>query len=165
MNWLTFVVQWLHVLLGILWFGYSLALAVFFIPAISPLPIPVQRQVGENLAKRATPILDMVVPLIVLLGFIRGTLLGPIHSIGYVFSQAYGITWLVGLSAAVATYLWGRLVIVPTVERMAAIPLGADGGTTPELDAAVEQAKRVTVVELLGFFIIFSCMILMRFGL
>ena len=165
MDWVTFIVQWLHVLLGILWFGYSLALAVFVIPAISPLPIPVQRQIGENLAKRATPILDVVVPTIILLGFIRGTLLGPIDGIGDVFSEAYGITWLVGLIAAVSTYVWGRLVIVPTVRRMAAVPLGPDGATTPDLDAAVEQAKRVTAIELLGFLVIFSCMILMRFGL
>ena len=164
MDWVTYIVQWLHVLLGILWFGYSLALAVFFIPAISPLPIPVQRQIGENLAKRATPILDVVVPTIILLGLIRGTLLGPIDAFDDL-TKAYGITWLVALIAAVSTYLWGRLVIVPTVRRMAAVPLAADGGPTPELDAAVEQAKRVTAIELLGFLVIFSCMILMRFGL
>jgi hypothetical protein len=151
MDWATYIVQWLHVLLGILWFGYSLALAVFFIPAISALPIPVQRQIGEGLAKRATPILDVVVPTIIVLGIIRGTLLGPIESVGDVFGTPYGITWLVALVAAVATFLWGRLVIVPTVKGMSAVPLTPDGGATPELDAAVERAKQVTVVELLGF--------------
>ncbi len=50
MNWFTFSVQWLHVLLGILWFGYSLALAVFVIPALNRLPITTQREVGAALA-------------------------------------------------------------------------------------------------------------------
>ncbi len=35
MNWNAFIVPRLHVLLGITWFGYSLGLAIFFIPASS----------------------------------------------------------------------------------------------------------------------------------
>jgi putative copper export protein len=165
MNWLTFGVQWLHVLLGIVWFGYSLALAIFFIPAVSPLPITTQRQIGANLGARATPIIDVIVPVIVVLGVIRGTLLGPIKSVEAVFTTGYGLTWLVALLTVVAVYLWGRIMIVGAVNRLAAAPLAPDGGPTPELDAALARAKQVTVLELLGFFVIFSCMILMRFGL
>jgi hypothetical protein len=164
-DWVTFVVQWLHVLLGIVWFGYSLALAIFFIPAINRLPITTQRQIGAALAEHATPIIDVVAPAIVILGFIRGTLLGPINSVGEVFTTAYGITWLVALVTAIAVFLWGRIVIVGAVGRLAAAPLTAEGGPTPELDAALARAKRVTVLELLGFLVIFTCMILMRFGL
>ena len=165
MDWITFAVQWLHVLLGILWFGYSLALAVFVIPALNRLPIPAQREMGAALADRATPILDVVVPLIFILGFVRGTLLGPIDSVDDVFTTPYGVTWLVAAVMIWVVFLWGRLVIVPTVGRLAAAPLTAEGGPTPELEAALARAKQVTVLELLGFFVIFSCMILMRFGL
>jgi len=56
-------------------------------------------------------------------------------------------------------------VITGAVNRLALAPLAADGGPTPELDAALARAKQVTVLELLGFFVIFTCMILMRFGL
>ena len=65
----------------------------------------------------------------------------------------------------VVVYLWGRFVIIGAVNRLAAAPLTPDGGPTPELDAALTRAKQVTVLELLGFFVIFTCMILMRFGL
>ncbi len=164
MNWFTFSVQWLHVLLGILWFGYSLALAVFVIPALNRLPITTQREVGAALGERAKPIIDVVAPAILILGVIRGTLLGPIDSIADVFTTAYGITWLVALVTIIAVFLWGRFVILGAVERLAVAPLTADGGPTPELDAALTRAKQVTVLELLGFFVIFSCMILMRFG-
>ena len=54
MDWATFVIQWLHVLLGIFWFGNAIAVAVIFIPAISTLPIPTQRQVGGHYAERSS---------------------------------------------------------------------------------------------------------------
>ncbi len=164
MNWVTFAVQWLHVLLGIVWFGYSLALAIFFIPAISRLSIPTQRQIGAALAERGTPIIDVLAPSILVLGIIRGTLLGPIDSVEDALTTAYGITWLLAIVMIVAVFLWGRLVIVPAVDRMSAAPLTPDGGPTPELEAALTTAKRVTVLELLGFFVLFTLMILMRFG-
>ncbi len=106
----------------------------------------------------------MVAPAILILGVIRGTLLGPIDSIADVFTTAYGITWLVALVTIIAVFLWGRFVILGAVQRLAVAPLTADGGPTPELNAALTRAKKVTVLELLGFFVIFSCMILMRFG-
>jgi len=162
---LTFGVQWLHVLLGITWFGYSLALAIFFIPAINRMPLTTQRAIGMALGDRATPIIDVLAPTILVLGFIRGTFLGPIDSFQDVFTTAYGITWLVALVTIIAVYLWGRLVIIGSVRALNQAPLSADGGPTPELDAALARAKQVTVLELLGFFVIFTCMILMRFGL
>ena len=165
MNWLVFVVQWLHVLLGIIWFGNSLILALVLIPTLNTLPIPVQRDVGGRYGERSTRLFDIVVPLIVVLGFIRGTLLGPIDSVDDVIGTPYGITWLVALVAATATFLWGRIVIVPAVRRMDAMPLDSAGGATPELKAATDQVKRVVVLELAGFLVIFTCMILMRLGL
>jgi uncharacterized membrane protein len=165
MDWVTFSVQWLHVLLGIVWFGYSLALAIFFIPAISRLSIPTQRQIGAALGERAKPIIDVVAPAILVLGIIRGTVLGPIRSVEDAVTTAYGITWLVAIVMIVAVFFWGRIVIIGAVNRLAATPLTADGGATPELESALARAKLVTVLELVGFFIIFTCMILMRFGL
>ena len=165
MDWVTFAVQWLHVLLGIVWFGYSLALAIFFIPAVSRLPIITQRQIGANLGSHAKPIIDVVAPAILVLGVIRGTVLGPIDSLEELFTTAYGLTFLVAAVMIVAVYLWGRFVIIRAVERLAAAPLTPEGGPTPELDAALARAKQVTLLELLGFFVIFTCMILMRFGL
>lgn len=165
MDWVTFGVQWLHVLLGIVWFGYSLALAIFFIPAISRMLITTQRQVGAALTEHATPIIDVLAPAILVLGIIRGTLLGPIDSVADVFTTAYGLTWLVAAVMLVVVFLWGRIVIVGAVARLGAAPLNADGGPTPELDAALARAKQVTVLELVGFLVIFTCMILMRFGL
>lgn len=57
------------------------------------------------------------------------------------------------LVATVGTYLWGLVVIVPAIRATDAAPLAQDG------------AARVVLLELLGFMVIFTCMILMRFGL
>ena len=165
MDWAVVVVQWLHVLLGIVWFGNALAVAAILIPTVNELPIPLQRQVGGSYGERATRLFDVVVPLIIVLGILRGTVLGPIQDLDTLIGTAYGITWLVALVAVLATYGWGRFVITPSIRHMNALPLSDDGSAPPELGPATDRVKRVVVLELVGFFVIFTCMILMRFGL
>ena len=165
MDWLVFAVQWLHVLLAILWFGNSLSLAAVTIPAISRLPLVRQQEIGAALGERGVRVIDVVAPAVIILGFLRGTVFGPVRDVGSLFGTAYGLTFLVALIVAIATFLWGRYVIVPATRVLAAAPVNADGTPTPELDAALARAKRVTVLELIGFLVVFTCMILMRFGL
>lgn len=165
MNWITVGVQWLHVLLGIVWFGNALVVAAILIPSLNPLPIPIQRDVGSRYGERATRLFDVVVPLVIILGVVRGTFLGPIKDLGDVLTTPYGITWLVALVAAILTFLWGKIAINGAVRAMNDAPLRADGTATDELEAATARVKLVVVLELLGFLVIFTCMILMRFGL
>ena len=73
MDWLVFVVQWLHVLLAILWFGNSLSLATITIPAISRLPLVRQQEVGAQLGEVGTRVIDIVAPAVIILGILRGT--------------------------------------------------------------------------------------------
>ena len=165
MDWLVFAVQWLHVLFAILWFGNSLSLATITIPAISRLPLVRQQEIGAELGERGTRVIDIVAPAVIVLGVLRGTLFGPIRDANALFGTAYGLTFLVALIVALATFVWGRFVIVPATRALAAAPVNPDGTPTAELDAALARAKRVTVLELIGFIVVFTCMILMRFGL
>ena len=165
MDWVVVAVQWLHVLLGILWFGNALVLDVIVIPAINRLPIVTQRDVASLIGARATPIFHVVVPLVIALGFIRGTVLGPIKNVDILLGTAYGLTWLVALVVAIATYLWGLFAIIPALRVMDLAPVNPDGTPTPELAAATNRVKLLVSLELLGFLVIFTCMILMRFGL
>jgi uncharacterized membrane protein len=165
MDWLVVVVQWLHVLLGILWFGNALVLDVIVIPAINRLPIVAQREISSLIGGRATPIFQVVVPSIIVLGFVRGTLLGPIKGVDILLGSAYGLTWLTALVATIATYLFGLRAIVPALRAMDLAPVEPDGQPTPALAAATDRVKRLVGFELIGFLVIFSCMILMRFGL
>jgi uncharacterized membrane protein len=164
MDWVVVGAQWLHVLLGIVWFGNSLVVAAILIPSLNPLPILTQREVGSRYGERATRLFDVLVPVVIVLGVIRGTLLGPIKSVGDVLGTPYGVTWLVALIAAIVTFLWGRIVINGALQRMNDAPLNPDGTATAELETETNRVKLVVVLELIGFLVIFTCMILMRFG-
>ena len=165
MDWIVFAVQWAHVLLGILWFGTVLSLDVIVIPAINRLPIVAQRDISAAIGARATPLFRVVVPTIIVLGIVRGTVLGPITSVDALLGTAYGWTWLVALIATIGTYLYGLTVLVPAIRRMEAVPVGPASATPPELAAATDRVKRLVGLELIGFLVIFTCMVLMRFGL
>ena len=56
-------------------------------------------------------------------------------------------------------------MIVPSTRLLSKAAVNPDGTATPDLEAALARAKTVTVLELVGFLAIFTCMILMRFGL
>jgi uncharacterized membrane protein len=167
MDWLQFIVQWLHVFLGIFWFGAVLYADFILIPAITTLPIRTQRELGGAIGPRASRIIEPVAGLVILLGIIRGTAFGPIKSLD-ALTTTYGLTWLVALIAAVATFLWAKRVIIPAIDRLNAISLdqvaNADGSPPAAVIAAIDRVKQVTLLELIGFFIIFTCMVLMRFG-
>ena len=165
MDWIVFGAQWLHILLGILWFGSSLTLAAIIIPAINRLPILAQREIGAHIGEQAKRVFDVVGPSVIVLGFVRGTLLGPIKSLDALLGTAYGVTWLVALVVAILTLLWGRVVITGGVRAMNLAPVNADGTPTPELEVATNRVKLLASLELIGFVVIFTCMILMRFGL
>lgn len=165
MDWVVFGAQWLHILLGILWFGNSLALATITIPAINRLSLLGQREIGSHLNFQAQRVFHVVAPAVIVLGFVRGTFLGPIKDLAALFGTSYGLTWLVALIAAVLTHLWGRFAIGGAIRAMELTPINPDGTASPELEAATDRVKRVAVLELVGFLVIFTCMILMRFGL
>jgi uncharacterized membrane protein len=165
MDWVVFGAQWLHILLGILWFGNSLALATVTIPAINRLPILAQREIGSRLGVQSQRVFDIVGPSVVVLGIVRGTFLGPIKDLDALLGTGYGLTWLIALIAAVLTYLWGRFAIQGGLRRMNLAPINSDGTATPELEAATNRVKILAMLELVGFLVVFTCMVLMRFGL
>lgn len=168
MDWPQVVVQWLHVFFGIFWFGAVLYGDFILIPAIQTLPLAKQREFGAAVGRRAGQVIPIVAGIAILLGILRGTVFGPIKGVD-VLGTAYGLTWLVGLVAALATFYWGARVISPSIDRLnevseseATLP---DGRPSPRLVAIIDDIKRKTGLELVGFLVIFTAMILMRFGL
>ena len=168
MDWVLFAVQWLHVLLAMLWFGGLLYADFILIPAFSTLPLQTQRAAAAALGVRANRIIPPVAGLVILLGILRGTVFGQIRSLD-ALTSTYGITWLVALVVAIGTFVFGLRVIGPSLERLGTIPeaeaMNPDGSPSAKLQLLLEAAKRNSLLELLGFFVIFTCMILMRFSL
>ena len=156
MDWAAVVVQWLHMLFGIFWFGGALFGNFVLGPVLIKQPPDRMRELALALGKQADRVILPVATLTIVLGFLRGTVFGPIRSFEFLFGTAYGITWLVALLAAIGTLAWGYFT-VRTMRR--ALLAGAD------ITASAGTALRNAGIELLGFAVILSAMVLMRFGL
>jgi hypothetical protein len=50
-------------------------------------------------------------------------------------------------------------VLVPAIRAMDAAPLAPDGAGTPTLVAATDRLEGLMMVELVGFVVVFTCMI------
>ena len=150
-----FVVQWVHVLLGILWFGYALSMYFLVTPALARLPESAQRDANLHLGELGARVFPVVGGLVLLLGIVRGTILGPIDSVGDVFGTAYGLTWLVALLVTIALFVTGARLLGPAVVGLR---------ETPDFPAGVARIRRIAQFDLVLFLVVFTCMVLMRFG-
>ena len=156
MNWLQFAVQWLHVLLGILWFGYALSMYFLVTPALRELPESQGRITTGRLGEIGGRVFPIVSVLVLLLGVIRGTVFGPIDSIDDLFGTAYGWTFIVALLATLGLFYTGARYLGPGFTALR---------EAPDYLAAAARVRRIAQIDLGLFFIVFTCMILMRFGL
>jgi uncharacterized membrane protein len=166
--WSLILIQWLHILMGITWFGSVMFYNFVALPAVMSFPLQEQRAVMGRLAKY-TP--RLVVPasiLVILLGILRGTVFGPIQSLSVLFGTAYGITWMLALACALFNFVEG-IGIGKLAESLNTNEVDArtfeEGKVPTALATKMQQIKRRTLLSLLVFLPIFTCMILMRFGL
>jgi uncharacterized membrane protein len=155
-NWLTFGVQWVHVLLGILWFGYTLSMHFLIAPTLMAMPEAQQRETISRLGEVGGRVFPIVGILVLLLGILRGTVFGPIQSLDALFGTAYGWTWLVALITTVAIFVNGARNIGPLFEGIKDVP---------DFAVASQRLRRFTAIDIGLFLGAFTCMILMRFGL
>ncbi len=93
----------------------------------------------------------------------KGAALDRLARFGFSVPPAFCLT-----TDAFAAHLAG-IADRERLERcLAALPaeaVGPDGRPTPALSRAIDDVKRKSVLELGFFLVIFTCMILMRFGL
>ena len=164
MDWLTVIVQWLHVFFGIFWFGGTLYATFVVLPAMSRLAPLNARAMSLELQRQIPRIIPWVAFATIILGFVRGTALGPIRD-SEALTSPYGLWWLVGLIAAVTLVIWGQYVITPAVERMNADEAAwAESTDQPSarLAALIARVRLVATLELLGFVVILVTMVAMH---
>lgn len=167
--WITLIVQWFHVLLAIFWFGSILYLNIIVIPTILRLPLEQQRSVTVPLGAFTDRILTPVSILVILLGLIRGTILGPVHDMSFLLGTKYGITFLVAGLMTIALALWGIFVSGRAAKQLNQMPMSgvmlANGTPSQAFTTQLQRVKLFVLLELIGFFLIFTTMILMSFGI
>ncbi|MCC6455787.1 MAG: hypothetical protein IT328_12625 [Caldilineaceae bacterium] len=154
---ITAIVQWIHIAAGLIWIGSNIYQDYVIWPALLTRPAAEARATYESTAKFAAPLMMIAGMVVMLMGIIRGTFLGPIKSFGYLVTTPYGITWLVALFVMIFITAWG-------------------GRFRSGLDAAVwngdqfhptamQTIRSHTLVSNIAFAVILACMVLMRFGL
>lgn len=166
MEWVIVSVQWLHVFLGIIWFGTVLCLNFIVIPSISSLPLGQQGGISQKIAQNADRLIFPVSTLVIIIGFLRGTVFGSVTTLSAAFGSTYGITFVVATLLGLAVYGWGLLAVHPTAGRInkEVMAMGEAGKVTETFTKLIQRIKLFSLIELLGFLALFTTMILMRFG-
>src|SRR5690348_2318319 len=136
------LVQWGHVMASIVWFGGN----VF-------LDFVVWRALLERPGGQAAPVYALINRYAAPVMAGSGTVLGPIQSLDFLFGTAYGRTWLVALVLTVGLMGWGA-----TWHGRRLGPIWEGDAIRP---GARARLRTGTTVELTGFALVLTCMILM----
>ena len=155
MTWLI-VVQWLHILSGIIWFGGYVFMGLGVWPALLRRPAGEARALADALGQTAGPLMMVSGTLVFWLGIVRGTLLGPIKSFDALLTP-YGLTFLVALLLTFGLTVYGAVSSRTVIERV------WDGDSFRP--GAATYIGRSYALSLICLALVLVCMVLMRFGL
>jgi uncharacterized membrane protein len=154
---LLLVIQWLHILMGLIWFGGYVFMAFALWPALLRLPGPQAKAIYEAIERPAGTLMFWSGTLVFWLGLLRGIWLGPVQSLQFVFNTAYGLTFLTALIVAIVLTVYGGVSSRKLAQRVW-------DGDQFRPDAA-QYLRSSYAFALICFAIILACMVLMRFGL
>jgi hypothetical protein len=151
------IVEGLHMLFATFWFGGTLWVNFVLGPAAARTSPAASGEMGGQIGLQAARVVPPVAGLAILLGFLRGTVWGPINGLGAIFNTGFGRWWFIALVIAVITFMWGQRLTGPSAASI--------GSASDDAERAVrtQRTLRLASIELIGFFAIFSMMILMRF--
>ena len=124
-------------------------------PAVSAATKDTQADIGRHLTSSAHRFFRPVGAATILLGIAAGIHYGPLTSVEAFLGTLYGRTFLVALALALATWLYGENV---TSKRAGEISKSAP----EERPIAVRKTVQAVLVEQVGFFAVFVCMMLLR---
>lgn len=150
------LLQWLHILGGVIWFGSYVFLDFILWPTIWKLPASEGQRVKKTIFTRCALLYGIVGPLVVLLGFVRGVFFGPVQSVQFLLTTDYGRTWSVAFLLGICLLVWGTFWHAHGAE-----PLWE--GEKVSL-RAVRRLKKGFLFEMCSFSVILTCMVLMHFG-
>jgi len=150
------LVQWLHVIAGLLWVG-GLVVAGYLLPrAMLDKPSTAARAVYDPFSRVLRPLMIAAGITVLVAGIVRGTVFGPVRSLGFAFGTPYGLTWLLALALTLTLMVHsGRWQ-----ERLPELIWNGD----LKGPAAQARVDRHGLMELAMFAGILVCMVLMRFG-
>lgn len=162
-SWWIIAVQWLHVLFGIFWFGSRLVITLIVLPTMRRVSQANQHVFLKELIRHFVRVEPALGVATIVLGFLRGTVFGSVIGLDVAFGTTYGLTWTTALVLGVVIAVLGGLVGGNFI-KLEAIPVAADGSSQAAFTAQLGRTEVLSRLSLGLFLLIFTCMILMRFG-
>jgi uncharacterized membrane protein len=157
MLWIAMVVHWLHVFFAIVWFGGTLFMFAVVTPALTASSPEAAAEVGAALGLRTTRVLGPAGGLTILFGIVSATVFGPVRSLAFLWSSAYGVTVAVAFIVAIVLAVEGT--------RMGKVGQAIAAAPQADRPRLIQEIVRMAGVSVLGFIIVLTCMVLMHDGL
>lgn len=152
-----------HILLGIIWFGGVLFVGWGVFPASQKLQPTAQREFLSQLMAWVHWPFSLTGIGVIVTGIILGTIGGPLKSWEAVLTTSYGHLFTTAFIVAVVTLLWGMFIgynHTMKVFSQTDIWKKAEEGNKKPLTKAFIGIAALESVEIIGFLIILTCMIL-----
>jgi uncharacterized membrane protein len=161
------IVQFLHVMSGILWIGGGFYTIFVQLPALLAAPAQARGPVMAQLGPRQIFYILRVAELTLLTGVLQIVFSGRASELSTPFGSRWAASILLGVVLAVAAYALIRAVVRPALERILTLGPSAasgDAAAPAQIAALVERTRRVGQIQLgLGLVIVFV-MVLARFS-
>ena len=152
--WLVIVLQWLHILGGIFWFGSAMTVHIVALPAFRRFAPETRRVIIEAFAAKYGRLVAAVAGVTILLGVFRGVAGGVLEALG----SPYGLTWLGAILLAVTIAGFEGAQISPTIGKLVA------AREPQQIEVLDKRLDGLGMVQLAGFLVLLSLMVAMHFG-
>lgn len=161
------VLQWLHVLAGVLWIGGGSYTLFVQLPALMAVPAPARGPVMAQLAPRQITYLLRAAELTLLTGFLQIFASGRAADLRDVFGSRWAGSIVLGIVGALAVYGLIRAVAKPTMERLLGIGAriaAGDAAAAAEGPALVSRIRSVARIQIAIGFAVILLMVVARFS-
>jgi hypothetical protein len=135
-------------------------------PSAARLPSASQRIMGLQAQDQQETLIVVVGFLVIVLGILLGTVVGPLQSIDMVLTP-YGFTWIAGFVMTVLVLSWEIFAVSGAQQRFLeddAVWQTSSATFALQRLQGWQRLLRLTWVELGGFGVILLCMVLMHYG-
>lgn len=153
-----------HIFVAITWFGGTMYRSLILLPSLAALPPAEQRGMLRQVQERHETLLLMAGFLVIILGIMLGTIVGPIQQ-GSVLLTDYGLTWITCMVLAATLLIWEGFVVSPLLTNAATEPEVAVSVAAEERPPLTSRLQWLAGSELVVFVLILTGMVLLHFDL
>ena len=164
---LRWLVQYLHVFSGVLWFGAGFYTVIVQLPALLTLPPPQRLPAIVALGPRQIRYIVRLAEVTIALGIVNAILTGRLARLTETIGTLWG--WAIGIGAvlAIGLYVLLQTNVKPTLFRIVSVARAAQEGNAAaagELPALAARIRTLGYVQMIIGAIIVLLMVTARFS-